>query len=222
MLMLMPRPVSNIQNYRPLTVLTCMLGVYTKVLNKRLIEVVERHRLLGEVQNGFRKDRSGADSGFVLNTVLWKSMAKKRKVHVSFLDLTKAYDSVCRETLWRRLARMGFGGEFLRTLQSMYQSDYVTCQANGVTTRPVYLGRGLRQGCSLSPLLFALYVADMGHELSCTDYGVKLYRVTVSALFFAVSIPLSPWPPLPPCLADLPSNTDYPNYSPLSLSPYMP
>ena len=153
MLMLMPRPVSNIQNYRPLTVLTCMLGVYTKVLNKRLIEVVERHRLLGEVQNGFRKDRSGADSGFVLNTVLWKSMAKRRKVHVSFLDLTKAYDSVCRETLWRRLARMGFGGEFLRTLQSMYQSDYVTCQANGVTTRPVYLGRGLRQGCSLSPLL---------------------------------------------------------------------
>ena len=77
-------------NYRPLTILTSMLGVYTKVLNRRLVEVVERHRLLGEVQNGFRKDRSGADSGFVLNTVLWKTVAKKRKVHVAFLDLTKA------------------------------------------------------------------------------------------------------------------------------------
>jgi len=82
---------------------------------------------------------------------------------------------------------MGFSGQFLRTLQSMYNNDFVTCQANGVTTRPVYLGRGLRQGCSLSPMLFALYVAEMGHELTCSGYGVKLFKVIVSAIFFAVS-----------------------------------
>ena len=75
---------SDVNNYRPLTVLTCMNGTYSKVINARLTEVVERHRLLGEIQNGFRKDRSGGDSSFTLNTVIWKTLAKKQKVHLSF------------------------------------------------------------------------------------------------------------------------------------------
>ena len=60
-------PVSDINNYRPLTVLTCMCATYSKVLNARLTEVVEKHKLLGEVQNGFRKDGSCVDSAFTLN-----------------------------------------------------------------------------------------------------------------------------------------------------------
>ena len=68
---------------------------------------------------------------------------------LAFLDLLKAYDSVDRPTLWRKLAEMGFGGKFLRCLQALYEGDYVTCQVGGLTTRLVFLGRGLRQGCSL-------------------------------------------------------------------------
>lgn len=85
---------------------------------------------------------------------------------------------------------MGFGGRFLRCLQALYEGDHVTCSVGGLTTRPVFLGRGLRQGCSLSPLLFALYVAGLGQELSRQTEGVKLFRVCVSALFFADDIVL--------------------------------
>ena len=177
-------------NYRPITVLTAMNGTYSKILNARLVEVVERHRLLGEVQNGFRKGRSGSDSAFVLNTVLWKSLAKHNKVHVSFLDLQKAYDSVDRNILWNKLRKLGFGGKFLDSIISMYKGDFVTCQTNGVTTEPVYLGRGLRQGCSLSPLLFALYVVDMSRELVSSNLGVLLRKICVSALLFADDIVL--------------------------------
>ena len=84
-------PVSNIYNYRPITVLTSVSSLYTKVLNSRLITVTEEHGLLGEIQHGFRRGRSGADASFVLNTVLWKSTAKRRKVHLSFLDVAKAH-----------------------------------------------------------------------------------------------------------------------------------
>ena len=76
-------------NYRPLTVLNSVAGLYTKLLNARLVEVVEAHGLLGQVQNGFRKGRSGADCGFILNTVLWKSSALRKKPHLAFLDLQK-------------------------------------------------------------------------------------------------------------------------------------
>jgi hypothetical protein len=106
---------------------------------------------------------------------------------MAFLDLQKAYDSVDRPTLWKKLERMGFGGSFLKSLKMMYQDDYVTTEVGGVTTRPVYLGRGLRQGCSLSPMLFALYLAGLGQELTLSTLGVKLFRRYVSAIFFAVS-----------------------------------
>ena len=183
-------PVSDISNYRPITVLTSMAALYSKILNSRLTEVVERHKLLGEVQNGFRKDRSGADSVFSLNSVLWKSIAKQKKVNLAFLDLAKAYDSVDRNILWEKLAALGFGGQFLESIKSMYRGDYVTCQANGVTTDPVFLGRGLRQGCSLSPMLFALYVVDLTRDLTASNLGVRMYRVTISSLLFADDIVL--------------------------------
>ena len=43
---------------------------------------------------------------------------------MSFLDLKKAYDSVDRPTLWRKLAKFGIGGKFLRSLQAMYEGDH--------------------------------------------------------------------------------------------------
>ena len=76
-------------NYRPITVLISLAGLYSKVLNARLTDVVERHRLLGEVQGGFRKDRGCADNTFVLHTVIWKAKALKKAVHMAFLDISK-------------------------------------------------------------------------------------------------------------------------------------
>ena len=181
---------SDIFNYRPLTVIPAMCGTFSKLLNARLTKVVEHHRLLGEIQNGFRKDRSGIDSAFILNTILWKSMAKKKKVNLAFLDLQKAYDSVCRETLWKKLGKLGIGGQFLASIKSLYEGDFVTSNVNGVTTKPVFLGRGLRQGCSLSPMLFALYVSDMSRDLHDSKLGVLLRKVCVSTLFFADDIVL--------------------------------
>ena len=183
-------PESNISNYRPITVIPCMCSTYSKLLNARLTEVVEKHKILGETQNGFRKGRSGIDSAFTLNTVLWKSLAKKKKVSLAFLDLQKAYDSVHRETLWKKMADIGFGGQFIESIKCLYKGDYVTSEVNGITTNPVYLGRGLRQGCSLSPILFAIYVSEMSSELHASKLGVILHKVCISCLFFADDIAL--------------------------------
>ena len=71
-------------NYRPLTVIVAFSGLYSRLLNERLIQVVETHRLLGEIQNGFRRGRSGADNNFILDTILWKNSAKKSKTFFAF------------------------------------------------------------------------------------------------------------------------------------------
>ena len=92
---------------------------------------------------------------------------------------------VDRSILWNKLQDMGFGGEFLSALKSIYHNDSIKAVVNGTSTRSIYLGRGLRQGCSLSPLLFALYVVDMGQSLQMSMEGIKIGTVVVSCLFFA-------------------------------------
>lgn len=172
-------------NYRPLTVIVSLSGLYSRILNERLTQVVETHNLLGEVQNGFRRGRMASDNAFILDTILWKAKAKKQKVNFAFFDVAKAYDTVDRDILWRRMSSLGFGGEFLDSIKSIYSGDSVQCTVNGLTTRPVFLRRGLRQGCSLSPMLFNLYIAGLGNALSLSEDGFQVGGCFISALFFA-------------------------------------
>jgi hypothetical protein len=65
------------------------------------------------------------------------------------INPTQAYDTVNREILWKKLMAMGMGGKFVRMLQGLYKDDRFNTEVNGEKTRDVYLGRGLRQGCSL-------------------------------------------------------------------------
>ena len=177
-------------NYRPITVLISMSGLYSRVLNARLSCVSEEHKLLGEVQNGFRKGRGGSDNSFVLDTVIWKAKATRSKLYMSFLDISKAYDSVNRDILWRKLYSLGIKGEFLSSLKSLYTDDCIDCEVNGLLTRPIFLRRGLRQGCSLSPLLFALYISDVGTDIMLSQLGFSLGSICVSGLLFADDIVL--------------------------------
>ena len=165
---------AKLGNYRPITVIVALSGFYSKVLNERLITVVETFSLLGESQNGFRKDRSEADNIFILSTVLWKARAKGVKVHLEFVDVCKAYDSVNRVILWKKLELLGINEKFLDCLKAMYSGDSVQCVVNGVSTKSVFLRRGLRQGCSLSPILFALYIMEIGEDLAKSDEGFAL------------------------------------------------
>ena len=74
-------------------------------------------------------------------------------------------ESILLLWLWRILVRMGLGGSFVRMIMAMYDGDYLTTEVNGEKTRRIFLGRGVRQGCSLSPMLFALYLVECGRAL---------------------------------------------------------
>ena len=113
-------PVEMLSNYRPLTVSISMYSIYSRMLNSRLTSVVEDHDLLGEIQSGFRKGRSGADNIFVLNTILSKAKELGQQVHKSFIDVTKAYDTVNRPLLWGRFGKMGFSDSFIANIKALY------------------------------------------------------------------------------------------------------
>ena len=88
-------PLTDMGNYRPLTVLAAMSGLFSRVLNERLTEVVESKKLLGEVQQGFRRGRRGADNTFVLNTIIMKGTATRKPPHLAYLDIKKVTPVLC-------------------------------------------------------------------------------------------------------------------------------
>ena len=178
-------PREILGNYRPITVLISLCGLYSKLLNARLMQVVEHHNLLGEIQNGFRANRSAADNNFILGSTRWKAKAKRSKIHAAYIDISKAYDSVNRGILWKKLTALGIRGNFLATLKSLYSDDCIDCNVNGIVTRPIFLRRGLRQGCSLSPVLFALYISQVGTDIFLSNLGFSLGNVCISGLLFA-------------------------------------
>ena len=175
----------NVSDKRPLTVSSVILSVFTKVLHGRLDPICEAEGFYGEVQYGFRSGHSTTDCIFMLLAAVCRAKRNGHVISVAFCDIAKAYDSVDRELLYRKLDSIGFGGRIKSIVQSMYFNDCVRVRIKGGLSAPLWFTKGVKQGCVLSPLLFALYISGLGRILHSMREGVQFDNCVVSALFFA-------------------------------------
>ena len=105
------------------------------------------------VQYGFRKNRSTSDCIFILLAAFRRAKRKGQIIFIACCDIAKAYDSVNRELLYRKLDSLGFGGKVKALIQSLYYNDCVQVRIRGGLTAPLWFTKGVKQGCVLSPLL---------------------------------------------------------------------
>ena len=181
----------NLLQYRPISVPSCLLRVITVRMAEDMSRIAELFLLLGPEQFGFRMRRSTLDAAYLLSVLLQKVRSSLDDYRALFLDLTKAYDSVWREGLYVKLQHVGFGGRTLRLLMSMYQNDRLQFFVMGAYSSPLWLRLGVKQGCNLSPLLFALFLSGLGPRLMATRLGIELRPgLLVSTLFFADDVVL--------------------------------
>ena len=142
----------------------------------------------GMVQYGFRSGRSTTDCIFAILAVIREAKRQHRSISIAFCDLAKAYDSICRELLYVKLSRIGFGGRVLSLIQSMYCSDNIQLTLPIRFSAPIWFKKGVKQGCSLSLMLFALYVSGLGDALHSSKVGFQMGEVVLTAIFFADDI----------------------------------
>ena len=147
--------------------------------------VCERENFYGFVQYGFRRNRSTTDCVFMILAAIRTAKKRHRSISIAFCDIAKAYDSVCRELLYTKLRSLGFGGRVVSLIKSMYNNDCVRISVLGGLSEPLYFTKGVKQGCSLSPLLFSLYIASLGTKLHDSKLGIKMGTEVITALFFA-------------------------------------
>ena len=133
--------------------------------------------------------QAAADCVLIILAAIRKAKAKNQ----AFFDIAKAYDSVDRELLYCKLDAVGFGGRVKSLIQSMYYNYCVRVRLGNGLSSPIWFTKGVKQGCVLSPLLFALYVSGLGKVLHSSKEGVNFSGVVVSALLFAYDLVLISW-----------------------------
>ena len=115
-LLLKCAPASNIKQYRPITLISCISKLMTRMIAARLSVIEESSNLINETQFGFRKGRGCMDNIFILNTVLERRVNEGKYTYLLFLDLQEAYDKVNRSILMKRIEQLNFPEEFLKFL----------------------------------------------------------------------------------------------------------
>jgi hypothetical protein len=80
---------------------------------------------------------------------------------MAFLDLEKAFDRVDRNMVWQVLNRRGFPHHLIKTIESLYKNTSIQINTGKKILGKFVINQGLRQGCSLSPTLFNIYMDDL-------------------------------------------------------------
>ena len=105
----------NPDNYRGISIGSCIGKVYSMVLFNRLIDAIDNFILLSKNQIGFLKEYRTADHSFVINSMADQFVkAMKQDINVAFGDLRKAYDTVNRKALINKIYKKGITGKFLK------------------------------------------------------------------------------------------------------------
>ena len=131
--------------------------------------------MLGEIQSGFRRGRRTEDNLFMLDRCIEMVKGSKEEIFVAFLDMEKAYDRVNRKKLFEVMRCYGVHEKLVRLIERIYDGSMVKFELEKVTTGWCKPDSGVKQGCPLSPLLFNIYVRELGKVISNCVHGVK-YR----------------------------------------------
>ena len=87
----------------------------------------------------------------------WKKQEFQKNIYFCFIDYAKAFDSVDYNKLWKILKEMGIPDHRTCLLRNLYEGQEATVRTGHGTTDWFQIGKGVRQGCILSPCLFNFY-----------------------------------------------------------------
>lgn len=148
-------------SYRPISLLSSFLKLFTRILTTRLTIWAEKYNVLPEMQCGFRENRGCLDNLFCL-TALTQSVLrlKGRYLYAIFIDFRQAFDSVNHTLLWIKLFKAGVSSKFIRLVQNLYEGAAQCISVGAEQSDPITITKGVLQGDSLSCQLFNLFIAD--------------------------------------------------------------
>ena len=173
-----------------------------KILQARLQKYINQELL--DVQVGFRKGRGTREQIANIRWIMEKARefqkniyfcfidyAKAREfqknIYFCFIDYAKAFDCVDHNKLWTILREMGIPDHLTCLLRNLYAGQEATVRTGHGTTDWFQIGKGVRQGCILSPCLFNFYAEYIMRNtgLEEAQAAIKIARRNINNLRYA-------------------------------------
>ena len=143
------------------------------------------NREFPDVEAGFRKGRGTRDQTANICWIIEKAREFQENIYFCFNDYAKAFDFVDHNKLWKTLKEMGIPDHLTCLLRNLYSGQEATIRTG--TTDPFQIGKGVRQGCILSPCLFNLYAEYIMRNpgLDEAQAGIKIAWRNINNLRYA-------------------------------------
>ena len=148
-------------NHHGISLLSIAGKVLARVLLNQLNEHLEQSGLLPESQCGFRKDRGTIDMIFTARQLQKKGQEQNMDFYMTFVDLTKAFDTDSREDLWKIMAKFGCQTKFIAMVRQFPGGLLAWFQNDGEFSDPFPVTNGVKQGCVLALTLFSMTFSAM-------------------------------------------------------------
>ena len=142
-------------NYHTVAVISHASKEILKICQARLQQ--QRNHELPDGQAGFRKGRGTRDRTANIPWIIEKAREFQKNVYFYFIDHDKAFDYVDHNTLWKILREMRLLDHLTCLLRNLYAGWEATVRTGHGTTHWFQIGKGVGQGCILSPCLFNFY-----------------------------------------------------------------
>lgn len=155
-----------LNNYRPISKLPVLAKILEGLVSDQLRVFLSDHDILSNFQSGFRKEHSTITATMKVVNDIIGFLDKKQSCAALFIDLSKAFDTVDHHILRLRLSSIGLSDQAVGWFEN-YLSERSQCvQFNGITSEPLNIANGVPQGSVLAPLLFSIYINNIGQNVS--------------------------------------------------------
>ena len=132
--------------------------------------------LLPDVQAGFRKGRGTRDQIANIHWIIEKAREFQKNLYFCFIDYTKDFDCVDHNKLWKILQEMEIPDHLICLLRNLHAGQETMVRTGHGTTDWCQIGKGVRQGCILSPCLFNFYAKYIVQNVGLDEAqaGIKI------------------------------------------------
>ncbi len=152
---------SSVADFRPIALLCFLSKVLEKIAHTQVSEFLAGGDKLDPLQAGFRRHHSTQTALLKLTDDVRMAIERKQVTLLLLFDFSKAFDTISRSTLMRKLRLLGFSRSALVWIDSYLRGrSQCVLAGGGVTSDWLETNLGVPQGSVLGPLLFALYVND--------------------------------------------------------------
>ena len=171
----------NPENYRPVSLTSIPCKLLEHIVHSSIMDHLDKHKILSDVQHGFRQSRSCESQLITTTHDFVNCLDNKGQIDAILLDFSKAFDKVDHAGLLCKLDHYGIRNSLHFWISSFLsnRTQKVLLEGHDSTALPVL--SGVPQGTVLGPLLFLIYINDMGENLT---EGTKLRLFADDSLLY--------------------------------------